>query len=1268
MDPPITTRGKSLAKFQGQTLTELCNKLGTPIDVVITSPFHRCVQTAAAIIEVLPMRNGKKVPILIDCEIAEVGLYKKPPGISDPGLIKAHQEFCSRRRTFDEVAALPDLQGIEKLNANSFDMRKEEGSTAARAVSEPLGGTAPTMASRSRPLAEYVRFETKEGTVLLYEPHPLDSWINRECAWDNRKQVYMDLATGDKLTDAESEDYQRYLQRHKERRHAGGQADELVKLAAKINPRTVVELRFYIAKFPWEVSRLLGEGKVIYKEMSKQRHGGETAQTAVLQKEEKLDKQKRKKAKVGKTTKEKHSKKKAKHDTTEGEDLPSASAAVEPAEKTSAGDTENEVDWGGSDVDDKQPTTASPHDAGGNRDDDNPITSDTMSQGMSWPWGERGRPSDTASSDSMGGVGIAPPFPEQRRSAHIRGLYRFAEWLERGRYARLNFLIVTHQDLVHTFCSMIKPEVCIEWVKYCGWGAAFVKRKDFGNLSADAIQKRSTKPPPPLHSLQITSELGSGVRWSPYTVDPRTGNHLRWYPAEDETGVAAIAAIFSNQQSTELQEMKRYADTQALQRAFRGGKTFSLIMSAANSRSENELEDSVRDKPPSTEDIDIAKLEISDAYEKVMLNSTVMEPPKRSTSEEEMARGVHPNLTPLFNVKASFDRKNIDKLKGLSATLDNETNQIVLVNAVQDHAVSWARLADRLSETGWMELHVSTPKSAFFSNDLKMYSAGIVEGYLTAERMSQFYSNFYPLLQPNEDSTLAMMNIRNSFNQQIQHIMRMCKLAAGTAEGEPADPYWKHVRYLFLQMWGLKDAYNLVAAEKVNSLCVEQFGFAGYPDSHCACNRKGVRTIDMVDLLFMNSHAELPELIEAFRPQAVAARSGAASSDDAPDSQNSTSGSLLEAHASQADALTIDSDWKLRLAKHGHCTALVRLAPANSDLFIGHTTWGDYSKMSRVYKYYRFDLPLSFQSHELMGFSSYPGCVSSTDDFYMMDNGLAVMDTTLEVLNPKLYSRVMDDPDRPRLPKFLHVMAVNRVAKTGTQWTSMMAEQNTGTGNSQWIVVDYNRFSPGQPLQRNTLRIVEQVPGMTHQADITTELTSRGYWGSFNRPFFEDIRRMSGHKTAEESYGKLFSFEDSPRASLLRRFGSGVSQLGDMRSTMTRNDPKDAVPGFPAGPGHAIMARLDLDAMVNNIPNGGIDAKVTSACLFKRMACQAVSGPSHGSYPAFRWTSQATDTAPAAELFQGWPHLGLPDVWDFDFVEMSSDEDKLASSQLSDSC
>ncbi|CAK8987982.1 Phospholipase B-like protein B [Durusdinium trenchii] len=159
--------------------------------------------------------------------------------------------------------------------------------------------------------------------------------------------------------------------------------------------------------------------------------------------------------------------------------------------------------------------------------------------------------------------------------------------------------------------------------------------------------------------------------------------------------------------------------------------------------------------------------------------------------------------------------------------------------------------------------------------------------------------------------------------------------------------------------------------------------------------------------------------------------------------------------------------------------------------------------MTRIFKYYRFHLPLSFQSNELIALSSYPGCVSSTDDFYMTDNGLTIMDTSLEVLNPRVYDRISEDPKRPRLPRFLHVMATNRVAKTGTQWTSMLASESLGTGNSQWLVVDYNRFTPNQPLQDNALRLLEQLPGFAHQADVTAELSSRGAWGSFNRPFFQ---------------------------------------------------------------------------------------------------------------------------------------------------------------------
>ncbi|CAJ1460155.1 unnamed protein product, partial [Effrenium voratum] len=120
MDPPITSRGKSLAKVQGRMLAELCSRSGSPIDVIITSPYQRCVQTAVAVSEVLPERKGKKVPLLIDTEVSEVGIYKKPPGISDPVLLQAHRDFCSRRRTFEQVAKLPDLEGIELLNSEGY--------------------------------------------------------------------------------------------------------------------------------------------------------------------------------------------------------------------------------------------------------------------------------------------------------------------------------------------------------------------------------------------------------------------------------------------------------------------------------------------------------------------------------------------------------------------------------------------------------------------------------------------------------------------------------------------------------------------------------------------------------------------------------------------------------------------------------------------------------------------------------------------------------------------------------------------------------------------------------------------------------------------------------------------------------------------------------------------------------------------------------------------------------------------------------------------
>ena len=57
-----------------------------------------------------------------------------------------------------------------------------------------VGGTdtAKGQGKSQRPLAEYVRFATKRGMVLVYDPAPLDSWIGKAVYFDQTKKKHVD--------------------------------------------------------------------------------------------------------------------------------------------------------------------------------------------------------------------------------------------------------------------------------------------------------------------------------------------------------------------------------------------------------------------------------------------------------------------------------------------------------------------------------------------------------------------------------------------------------------------------------------------------------------------------------------------------------------------------------------------------------------------------------------------------------------------------------------------------------------------------------------------------------------------------------------------------------------------------------------------------------------------------------------------------------------------------------------------------------------------
>jgi len=264
---------------------------------------------------------------------------------------------------------------------------------------------------------------------------------------------------------------------------------------------------------------------------------------------------------------------------------------------------------------------------------------------------------------------------------------------------------------------------------------------------------------------------------------------------------------------------------------------------------------------------------------------------------------------------------------------------------------------------------------------------------------------------------------------------------------------------------------------------------------------------------------------------------------------------------------------------------------------------------------------------------------------------LTIMETSLEVLDPAVWGMIMQFPDHPHIPNFVHIMTTNRLARSAPHWSWLFTSTNTGTYTSQWMVVDYNKMERRGPLANatlpaNTFWVIEAVPGAVESHDMTGLLTKQRYFPSFNRPLFSKTREVTGFTAAQSSHGALYSWDHNPRADIFRGAAPEVEGLYDMRLLMRRN--RYPLTGAqPSSAGHDISARFDL-LPSGGVPNGGIDAKIVNRCLLKKLEVQAISGPSHGTLPPFRWRAEG-----GAELWPGWPHDGLPDVWDFDFVQMT---------------
>lgn len=276
---------------------------------------------------------------------------------------------------------------------------------------------------------------------------------------------------------------------------------------------------------------------------------------------------------------------------------------------------------------------------------------------------------------------------------------------------------------------------------------------------------------------------------------------------------------------------------------------------------------------------------------------------------------------------------------------------------------------------------LSVKTNAALSDDDQMYAAGFIEGQLTASRI--FEASINTRCQLSCDGNIPD-NLRQFVAANEEWLL-------SNVASNPTDSRWMMMGSIYQQYQGLIAGYRASDFGKANPLNDDL--------SFWVINSLG----DMFEIL--------PSLDASLRP----------------DYENMSLDKVRE-----------------ELVKRGHCSALVKISDDLSEVYAGHSSWFIYSSMLRIYKHYSFPLSNPGMAAVDVSFSSYPGTLSSLDDFYLMSSGLAMLQTTNGVVTTSLYDQIKPQA----LLAWYRVRAANMLAHSGLEWGEVIDFHNSGTGQS----------------------------------------------------------------------------------------------------------------------------------------------------------------------------------------------------------------------------
>lgn len=495
-----------------------------------------------------------------------------------------------------------------------------------------------------------------------------------------------------------------------------------------------------------------------------------------------------------------------------------------------------------------------------------------------------------------------------------------------------------------------------------------------------------------------------------------------------------------------------------------------------------------------------------------------------------------------------------------------DSKSVQVKNVLDKNGDAYGFYNDSITVTGWGILEIRAGYSSqILTNEIIMFLAGYLEGYLTAPHMSDHFMNLYPQLIKNP-----------SIMDKVQRFMEKQDIwTRKNIKEQKDDPFWKHTGYIMAQLDGL-----YVGALKRAYI-------------------ENMKPMTMSQVQFLNAVGDLLDLIPSLSP-------------------------------TKDSSMNVFKRWDM-----GHCSALIKVLPGFENIYFAHSSWYTYAAMLRIYKHWDFNIKDKYTSSSRLSFSSYPGFLESLDDFYILSNGLVLLQTTNSVYNKTLLKFVVPES----LLAWQRVRVANMMAVGGKDWAEIFSKYNSGTYNNQYMVLDLKKVAIKKSLDKGTLYIVEQIPTYVEYSE-QTDVLKKGYWPSYNIPFHEKIYNWSGYPLLVQKLGLDYSYDLAPRAKIFRRDQGKVTDEASMKYIMRYNNYKKD-PYSKGDPCNTICCREDLNE-ANPSPGGCYDTKVADIFLAYKYTAYAISGPTvQGGLPAFSWNR-----------FNKTLHEGMPEVYDFDFITM----------------